>query len=406
MIRQFLKLSLSSKLIILLMLMPQAVFSLLPVYKSGTPSSIDYVFLDYRFGIIQVLVLCIGFYWSLVKKKKYLFTIFFIQFIREIIVLLAQDKSLFWTGAYEMYLCILVGISFVYIVYGTKDNPFTVFKLILVSNILPVFLSYCLRLNEIEGRYNGSNLDVGATGFLCAITFFVFFFNEKKNIEDWIVIGGALIALFLSGSRMDLLLVIVFTGVIIVKSMFNKRAPFIVNTIRLILISAGFLVAIVFLVRNIQLEERYNLVNRDAVEEDGSFIGRMLSLEAGLDILKEHPTGISGYFINLQQEMNKRDYPTFPHSSVLTGYLVYGPVFIVLILCLIRLIIKMRLINKLYFTSLLYLLISSTISGGIVFNFKILFLYGMLISLALAEKKRFVLNVEKKQITNMASTTC
>ena len=56
--------------IILLLLLPDDVFSWLPVYQCVTPGFVSYKWLNYSFGIIQLVILLIGILIAVIKKHK------------------------------------------------------------------------------------------------------------------------------------------------------------------------------------------------------------------------------------------------------------------------------------------------------------------------------------------------
>ena len=68
-----------------LMILPDDVFGWIPIYRSVTPSSISYRWLDYNFGIIQLLFLFIGIYYIVRLKKTKAFLFIILMLIRELI---------------------------------------------------------------------------------------------------------------------------------------------------------------------------------------------------------------------------------------------------------------------------------------------------------------------------------
>ena len=77
-----------------------------------------------------------------------------------------------------------------------------------------------------------------------------------------------------------------------------------------------------------------------------------------------------------------RGYPTFPHSTLLSMYLVFGPLVLIIYGMWIGLLRKLRLIDVKYYMMILFLLISTIIYGGPIANFKIVFMIMMTTFLA------------------------
>ena len=78
----------------------------------------------------------------------------------------------------------------------------------------------------------------------------------------------------------------------------------------------------------------------NSMESDSSVLGRSRSIGIGFKIIKEHPFGISGFFTNLQLETQKYGFPTFPHSTFLTYYILIGPIIAILIFYMLKLMLR------------------------------------------------------------------
>lgn len=383
---KFLGLRLATWFFLLILLLPYGAFSFLTVYESKTPSSIAYEWLNFDMGVLYLIIFIVSFFFLLRYEFKLFAIIFVFQLIRELFFLLLGYNSIFTANAYEMYLAMIVGIGLTYVTFHMKDNPEKIFKLFLITNIFPIYFMFALGLNGIEGRYNGSNLDVGASGFLCGIVCIYYFTKINYKLSDYIILLLAFVALVLTGSRIDILLVVVFFIISKIKpgNEQNKKYFNIPRSYLTRIITVVFSLAIVvsFLYYMAMNDDRYNFLGEaptDIEDADGSFVGRLISLTAGFDILSNYPLGISGYFINLQNEMNLRGYPTFPHSSLLTSYLFYGPLIVIVYLYVIKLAKKIYNFGSPYFFILMYLIINVTFSGGAIVNFKVIFIYAMII---------------------------
>ena len=384
-----------------LMILPDDVFGWVSLYKSVTPSSIAYIWLNYSFGIIQLLILLIGIYYAIRLNKKWFFVLALVMTLRELFYLIASDNNIFSASAYEMYLTVFVGYAFVLWAEGglkSFEECERYFKWFLVTNVLTLYINYAMggAGGIIAGRYHSSNLDVGGTGTVCVLCVLFLAYSTGKKWYDYVLITLSVIGLFLSGSRANLLFMILILALYFVLSLFfkfrreekdsEKRNVF----FRRFLMSVFALsVAVVIVAINYDaiinwlLGSRFQtLLSSQGLRSDDSFLGRTASLTAGLDVLKHHPLGISGYFINLQQEIRMRGYPTFPHSTLLSMYLVFGPLVLIIYGIWIDLLKKLRMIDVKYYMMILFLLISTIIYGGPIANFKIVFMIVMTTFLA------------------------
>lgn len=384
-----------------LMILPDDVFGLIPLYQSVTPSSIAYIWLNYSFGIIQLTILLIGLYYAIRLNKKRLFLLIIVMLIREIIYALGNLNNIFSASAYEMYLTVFVGYAFVLWAEGglkTKEEREIYFKWFLISNMLTLYINVAMGgMSGIgAGRYHSSNLDVGGTGTVCVLCILFLANLAEKKWYDYIFIGLSAIGLFLSGSRANLLFLILIFGLYIVLNMFFKFKKEDQNSgrrsvffRRFMMSGIALVAAVIIVVVNYDaivswiIGSRFqSLFSSQGLRTDDSFLGRTASLTAGLDVLKHHPLGISGYFINLQQEIRMRGYPTFPHSTLLSMYLVFGPVVLILYGLWISMLKKLRSVDVKYYLMILFLLISTIIYGGPIANFKIIFMIVMTTFLA------------------------
>lgn len=379
-----------SLIFLLFLILPDDAFSKLALYESITPSYVRYKWLNYYFNILQLGIVFLGMCEALAMRKKWFVLIGFLMAIREIFILLLTDNSIFTSNRYEMYLTLLVGYCLLLCVEGIIGNGEDIinfFEWFLVSNVLTIYVNVIMGggTGNIEGRYHASNLDVGGTGTLCVICCIYFLFSKRKVIYKAVIIALSLIGLFLSGSRANLLFLIIFFICFFIASFIkNVKSDESYDRRKLINCFLSILTIIVFVVVLL-------VINRDRViaqfessrffsifnapwNRDDSILGRAASLRAGFDILKSYPLGISGFFINLQYEMQMKGFPTFPHSTLLTSYLLYGPITFALYIYWGIVIKRIGDVKNGYTWLLLYFMISTIIYGGPLINFKIIFM--------------------------------
>lgn len=390
------------KLVLIAVLVaPDDIFVFCPLYSSQTPASIAYQWLDYRFGVFCVVIFLLGICGFLKAKTQTrcaLALLLSVMLFREVAFYIAGKSSLFTAHAYEIYLCLILGAMLALWTWECAksfEECERLFWLICELNVATVYLNLLLGTSGMEGRYNAINLDVGTTGTLCGMVLIHMLLAKKVRFRFWralLVVG----AIFLSGSRVNLLLITAL-GLIILFSpdysnlrISRKKLTYIVLAGMLLLIilvttllatsiSANFQQ---WLNESVEGNRMLQSFNKSAMTTDGSVNGRMRSIWAGFDIIRKNPLGISGYFINLQAETVKRGFPTFPHSSMLNAYIFFGPLILLAVLAWGAALKKLWKADKKYFWELLYMLIFITISGGPIVNFKIYYIYIMMTALS------------------------
>lgn len=376
-------------LLLFLMIMPDDFFGMFEIYHNATPSFIDYKWLDYRFGIVQLIILIIGIILFLYHKvySVGLVSIYFL--IRELFF----KNNVFTMHSYEMYLTLFVGLSFLILTIHSAQNYEQLnffFSAFLFLNVVSVYINRILSSSVAEGsRYHASNLDVGGTGIICAITLFYLLEIKEKKAFDYFFLIIATIALVMSGSRNS---VGIFAILLVAKwiiGIFRREditkeeiRHSILRIIAIVILIVAVILIFGHLIKDVLLTNRiFTTFLSGNIANDDSFDGRSRSIAIGLDIMKVHPFGISGWFTNLQEETRMRGFPTFPHSDTICFYLMYGPVTIILYIYVIIQMIKNKGIHNTFLWPLLFLLLYSIISGGAETNFKIIYIYGVVIYL-------------------------
>lgn len=393
-----------------IMILPDEIFSLGTIYESVTPGYISYRWLNYRFGAILFLIIIIASIQNLIYKKYLILGIIVIQALREIFLFFEGKNSIFDAHAYEIYLTLFIGLSTISIFFrGINSSKEGFFWKICIVNVFTIYLNLIIGKNGIEGRYNAINLDVGFTGTLCGMVF-LHILNTPEiryKIIGLVFVGGALL---LSGSRVNLLLVI---GFVLLELLIRNRYK--INKKKLTIVIMLFLIIIIGLcifysvsesfaekVNDITMNSRMlQTFDRETFSSDKSIQGRIRSIAIGIDILKSNPLGISGYFLNLQLETIVRGFPTFPHSAALDAYILLGPIVLFLFFVWGYILVKLWKRDRERFWIFSYMVTFAFISGGPILNFKIIFFYGGLTVLYMAYLKTY--NAKRKQASQQTS---
>lgn len=385
------KSSIVEMILLLILVLPSAVFSLGSIYESLTPASINYDWLNYQFGIIQFIICLAGIIEVICQKQVGFLIIFLIEIVREVLFYFVYDNSLFSDSAYEMYLTFFVGYS-LFLIARRYMNNFQImdkfYGLFLITNMLTVYINAAMGGRGttsldggVEGRYHASNLDVGGTGVLCLLCILYLYFSKINNRYRYPLILLSFVGLILSGSRFALVFILcILCGYLLKKFQgtlkFQKTKIKISSFYKSMLIILAIFAAVPNASRFFnQLDySRFEaLLSFSALSSDGSVLGRFVSIEDGLNIIVSYPLGISGYFVNLQNEMAMRDFPTFPHSSLVSAYILFGPVIFLFYFIWIKFLLQNNQHTNKYFWIILYYVFSTIFYGGPIVNFKIVF---------------------------------
>lgn len=208
--------TLIAAILLFILVLPSEVFSLGTLYESLTPAAIDYNWLDYRFGVLQLLIAILGIFEFLFQRQIVAAIIFLIALAREILLFFIYDNSIFTDSAYEIYLTIFVGYGLFLITRRYMNNFYSMDKFygwFLITNMLTIYINVAMGGRGTtstgaglahEGRYHASNLDVGGTGALCLLCIIYFYFSPIKKKYRYPLLVLSFIGLILSGSRADI----------------------------------------------------------------------------------------------------------------------------------------------------------------------------------------------------------
>lgn len=367
--------------LLVLLILPDDIFSISSLGAFTTPESINYKWLDYPISFICLIFAIIPFFYLNKKIVINTIVIFTCLLIRDLLFHTKRDLLIFDNFNFEFYLSILIGIGLVLSIHKSKYLDF--FHWFLFLHCLTIFVGFSLGRDLINSngvilatnRFNASNLDVGSSGLFMSV-FLLHNITSKKNKPLLVLLS--ITALILTGSRVNLLLLIVFLIIY-----YRKKIIFYVTSVKKIYV----LFFIFFLITSLDLS-KYDLLNRmtdlfalltsndRSILDDSSFIGRINSIIVGFDLLNAFPFGIAFSFVDVQLLMQEYGYPTFPHIGFLAWYLAFGPLLIFLFYKYFKLILQSNKLNIREGVYVLwYLIIYNSIAGGLFVNFKIFFFY-------------------------------
>ena len=370
-------------IILLILFVPDDIFIFSSILDFKTPNVISYIWLDTSFSFIFIPFIFFIFKKKINRTHMFLFIFWFTLLLWNLIKSLFYKSYLISNLNFELFYATFVAIVIICFVESklkTFQSLQIFFEIFMISQIIGLFLSIILDAG-LDGRFHPPNLDVGTTGLFLGIYFvFHLFVKEKQNVY-WLLI--IFISILLTGSRANVILPLIFLVIYFfkkVKYIFSAKFVFVfVFCFPLIyFINFSFISESFDIIEFFDFDRISNLIDMSqdgSINEDTSLLGRLKSLDIGIEVLYQHPLGIFLSFIDLQYFMQMNGYPTFPHSTLLAFYLVMGPFFLIIIYRLLKLLFSLHKEKSNFFYLILYLTIASIFFGGMFVNFKIFFFY-------------------------------
>ena len=338
--------------ICLLLSVPYGLIKLTSLYNITTPVEIEYEYLDYNFSFL-LLPLLVPFFLinNNNNNNKTFLLLLLLLLCRNLWIVNFGTK--FFKFTYEMILPLLFGYViceiFKYIVKVDKFENFINF--IIVIHFLGVLVSVILGLNKIDFRYNAQNLDVGSTAMIFGLIFLIKYHYFKRDFYCVL----AFLLILLSGSRFPLFIV---SLIFLFPLIFNFK-------LKDIFIITIFTIVVIPLVPSISERILSSIIELQDVSDKSSIGGRLLSIFAGGEVLKEHFFRIPFNSSSLVNLMNDYGYPTFPHSYFLNSLLFFPLIGIFIFIKFLINIFKKN--NSIH----IYIFITFIFYGGLIMNYKI-----------------------------------
>ncbi len=338
----------------------------------------DFARLNYNLNIFEAFLIIWAF--LLLRRKSNnisFYWLFIIILLKDIIFLLIGKQNVFSLHSYEMYFCLLIGLASCDIVCKeTRDDLKSInyfLDLLIIFNFAYQVLFLLMGVIKFGDRVNAISMGYGAVGFLCASHILYTLLIREKSKWAMIMVIICFISMLLSGSRYSLLITIIgilLFNVYIFKSASRRIRWLLVGVLlvvsvflTMIIVNPAFATANPLIERIVGLFQNGNFLQN--ISNDESFLGRVISIQAGFAILGDNPIGIANSFIDIQGKTIENGFFSFPHSNFLTFYLLWG---IPLIACIIWLIKECVIAFKsgekgiAYF--LIIFIITNTIYGG------------------------------------------
>lgn len=380
---------------LLLLFVPDEVFYETSLFQFTTPQIINYNWLE-----SSASFLFFPFFMLVIKNninKKVFFLFFFIisLFIWNLVKSYFVESFLMSNLNFELFYGLTIGvllISYITRIVITSERLELFFEIFIYTQILGLLIGVVLDAG-FDGRFHPPNLDVGTTGLFLGV-FFVYLLFVKSKV-NYIVIFLVFGCIILTGSRSNIILPFIFLFYF-----FINKIKKIMNLKNILIIGCLVFSIFIFFRNHLSLLSElefmdldrisalYEMATSGGVVDDNSFIGRIESIRVGLKVLNQNPLGVFFSFIDLQWNMQINGYDTFPHSSFLAFYLVFGPFFVVIVFRFLLIFYKLIKFQSNYSFVFLYIIIYSIFFGGLFVNFKIFFFYLLIFYLGLSTLKK------------------
>ncbi len=363
-------------------------------YISENPWINQRAWLHYSFSYLEVISVLTAIFLKLDNKHINIRPIVALIIGINIIRLLASMTNMFEFNDYSLLLSLLSGYGCYLLLTSSKVANYDIEDLldsvIILNTITQIMFVLTGRQMEYGGRYGALGSDVGSVGVMCSQYLVYFIFCRNSTKRSLLVLACCLISLILSGSRSNLLFAVAFTLIFVFRLKDSLKANSktakaiglfaLVTAITIPMISSMFSDSVFGTVieRMTGILSAASTENKGYFESDGSMVGRLQSFYAGLAILADYPLGLSASTIDLQMETIRHGYVSFPHSTMLSYYLLWSVATVVIYFYIVKWMIQAIKGGKRVWIFLLYFIITSIIYGGPVVNAKNYFWYLLL----------------------------
>lgn len=364
--------------------MPYAFFSQTALINLEQPASVIY----YRVSAFYFSIFFLPFVFygllSTFKNNAHVtiqpLSLIFVLAVKDIIAYLFSnfpEPQAFWFSTYCNYIVASLFFLCVVSIYGDSINEFL--QLYAIVNILTLVFSVITGIGQevLAGRSHMSALHHGETAAVLSILSTYFGFQEKDRVK-WLPIIIGIVLILATGNRKDIAFILLCVIIFILrkktisicfkvaKSRFLLLIALIAPVILIVFYTGGKIFSLFDFSRYTSM---FSVISENGlvhfISQDGSFMGRVASFQAGIEVAKDNPF-LGGMFslVDCQQKIQFYGYPTFPHSTVLYLYCIMGILAIIPISMYIKTGIKLIIMNHPLQYTFIYIFMRDTISGG------------------------------------------
>lgn len=350
--------------------------------------------LHYSFSYLEIFSVMTAIFLKLDDKHLNIRPIVALIIGINIIRFILSMTSMFQFNDYSLILSLLSGYGCYLLLTSSKvanfDTEDLLDAVIILNTITQVMFVLTGRQMEYGGRFGALGSDVGSVGTMCSQYLVYFIFCRNSTRRSLPVLSCCMISLILSGSRTNLLFAVAFTLIFAFRLHDSLKANS--KTARAIGIFLLITVIAVPMIGSMFADSIFGTVidrmtgiltaasgdDKEYFDSDGSMVGRLLSFNAGFATIADYPLGLSASTIDLQMETIKHGFVTFPHSTMLSYYLLWSLAAVVIYYYIFKWMIQAMKEGKRVWIFLLFFIITSTIYGAPMVNAKNYFWYILL----------------------------
>lgn len=320
--------------VFLVLSLPDGIKNMTALYKMTTRGiNVTYTY-NYYFSILELPIIFIA-----LAKYRYSKSIKFLKVVVLIAILnifywILNLENIFQLQSYEMFLLLLTGFSAAVIVMDC-ENTFqdidTILDWFTILQFVLLIVSMLSGASGQDGRYAAIGMGSGATANIASY-YLVWTFFLRMSKTKILPAGIAFITVILTGSRTNLLafvlIAVVFIGKLIKKQIDDGNSR---KLLYCLLAIVPLLILALISNHGVKMEsfERItsllqgNIFNN--ITSDGSYLGRLRSVEGSLRILKDNPNGLPFSIYAIEKESARTFSMEYPHSTLLSYILLWSP---------------------------------------------------------------------------------
>lgn len=320
--------------VFLVLSLPDGIKNMTALYKMTTRGiNVTYTY-NYYFSILELPIIFVALAKYRYSKSIKFLKVFILIAILNIFYWILNLENVFQMHSYEMFLLLLTGFSAAVIVMDS-ENTFqdvdTILDWFTILQFVLLIVSMVSGASGQDGRYAAIGMGSGATANIASY-YLVWTFFLRMSKTKILPAGIAFITVILTGSRTNLLafvlIAIVFISKLIKKQIDDGNGR---KLLYCLIVIVPLLILVLISNRGVKMEsfERItsllqgNIFNN--ITSDGSYLGRMRSVEGSLRILKENPNGLPFSIYAIEKESARAFSMEYPHSTLLSYILLWSP---------------------------------------------------------------------------------
>lgn len=320
--------------VFLVLSLPDGIKNMTALYKMTTRGiNVTYTY-NYYFSLLELPIIFVALAKYRYSKSIKFLKVFILIAILNIFYWILNLENVFQLHSYEMFLLLLTGFSAAVIVMDS-ENTFqdvdTILDWFTILQFVLLIVSMVSGASGQDGRYAAIGMGSGATANIASY-YLVWTFFLRMSKTKILPAGIAFITVILTGSRTNLLafmlIAIVFISKLIKKQIDDGNGR---KLLYCLIVIVPLLILVLISNRGVKMEsfERItsllqgNIFNN--ITSDGSYLGRMRSVEGSLRILKENPNGLPFSIYAIEKESARAFSMEYPHSTLLSYILLWSP---------------------------------------------------------------------------------